>query len=60
MTLAVMNKKITVSQMLKNWGVVWVANLVGSVLLALIVVYSGILDGDAGTKAITISKHKLI
>lgn len=58
MALALMNKKITVSQMLKNWGVVWVANLVGSVLLALIVVYTGILDGDAGTKAMTIAEGK--
>ena len=58
MTLALMNKKITLSQMLKNWGVVWVANLVGSVLLALIVVYTGILDGDAGTKAMAIAEGK--
>ena len=58
MALALMNKKITVSQMLKNWGVVWVANLVGSVLLALIVVYTGILDGDAGTKAMAIAEGK--
>ena len=28
MTLAVMNKKITTGQMLKNWSVVWVSNLV--------------------------------
>ena len=58
MTLAVMNKKITTGQMLKNWSVVWVSNLVGSVLLALIVVYTGVLDGDAGTKAIAIAEGK--
>ena len=58
MTLAVMNKKITLSQMFRNWGVVWVTNLVGSVFLALIVFYGGILDGDAGTKAIAIAESK--
>lgn len=58
MTLAVMNKKITTGQMLKNWSVVWVSNLVGSVLLALIVVYTGVLDGDAGTKAMAIAEGK--
>ena len=58
MTLALMNGKITASQMLKNWGVVWVSNLVGSVLLALLVVYTGILGGDAGTKAIAIAEGK--
>lgn len=58
MTLAVMNKKITLLQMFRNWGTVWVANLVGSVLLALIVFYGGVLDGDAGTKAIAIAESK--
>lgn len=58
MTLAVMNKKITMSQMLKNWVVVWIANLVGSVLLALMVYYGGVLSGDAATKAIGIAESK--
>ncbi len=58
MTLAVMNKKITLSQMFRNWGIVWVSNLIGSVLLALIVFYGGVLDGDAGTKAIAIAESK--
>lgn len=59
MTLAVMNKKITLSQMFRNWGVVWVANLVGSVFLALIVFYGGVLGGDAGIKAIAIAESKV-
>lgn len=58
MTLAVMNKKITLPQMFRNWGIVWVANLVGSVALALIVYYGGVLGGDAGTKAIAIAEGK--
>lgn len=58
MSLAVMNKKITLSQMFRNWSVVWIANLVGSVLLALVVFYGGVLGGDAGTKAIAIAESK--
>ena len=58
MTIALVNKKITLSQMFKNWGVVWIANLVGSILLVLLVFYGGILNGDAATKAIAISESK--
>lgn len=58
MTLAVMNKKITLSQMFRNWSTVWISNFVGSVALALIVYYSGILSGDAAQKAIGIAESK--
>ena len=58
MTLAVMNKKITMSQMFRNWGVVWVANLIGSLLLVFVVYYGGVLGGDAATKAISIAEGK--
>lgn len=59
MTLAVINKKITCKQMLKNWSVVWLSNFIGSVLLALVVYYSGILTGDSATKAISIAQGKV-
>lgn len=58
MTLAVINKKITLSQMFRNWGFVWIANFIGSILLALVVFYGGVLSGDAGTKAIAIAESK--
>lgn len=59
MTLAVMNKRITLNQMLKNWSIVWLANFIGSVLLALAVYYSGILTGDSSAKAISIAQGKV-
>ena len=59
MTLSLMNKKITLSQMFRNWGIVWVANFVGSVILAGIVFYGGVLSGDAGIKAIAIAESKV-
>lgn len=58
MTLSFMEKKITLSQMFRNWGIVWVANLVGSILLVLIVFYGGVLSGDAATKSIAIAEAK--
>ena len=58
MTLSLMEKKITLSQMFRNWGIVWIANLVGSIFLVLIVFYGGILSGDAGTKAMAIAESK--
>lgn len=58
MSLALMTKKITAGQMLKNWCVVWLGNLVGSLALVLIVKYGGVLAGDAATKAIGIAEGK--
>lgn len=58
MTLALMNNKITAGQMVKNWCVVWLGNLVGSLALVLIVYYGGVLGGDAATKAIGIAEGK--
>lgn len=58
MTLSFMEKKITLSQMFRNWGIVWIANLVGSLLLVLIVFYGGVLSGDAATKSIAIAEAK--
>ena len=58
MTLAVMEKKITMGQMFKNWGIVYVTNFIGSVLLVLVVFYGGTLSGDAATKAVAIAEAK--
>jgi formate/nitrite transporter FocA (FNT family) len=33
MLIAVLNKKITLGKMLRNWGVVYIGNLIGSVML---------------------------
>lgn len=59
MTLSLVNKKITLSQMFRNWGVVWVANFIGSLILALIVFYGDVLSGDAGIKSMAIAESKV-
>lgn len=58
MTLAAINKKITVSQLFRNWSLVYISNLIGSVLLALAIFYSGVFTGDASNKAILIAESK--
>lgn len=59
MTLAVIDKKITASQMFRNWTLVYFANFIGSILLALVVFYSGTLSGEAANKAIAIAESKV-
>ena len=58
MTLAFMNKKITLSQLFRNWSLVYVANFIGSIVLAVAIFYSGTFTGDAATKAIAIAESK--
>lgn len=61
MITSVLGKKITVNQMLKVWGVVWIGNLVGSVLFALLLYLShfGGLNGDlVAQNAINVAASK--
>ena len=52
---AVLQQKITMRQMLKNWLFVYLGNFIGSLLVALIVVYSGAFNSvsDAAISAAT-------
>ncbi|MBO3444657.1 formate/nitrite transporter family protein [Clostridium sp. CCUG 7971] len=59
MSLAVMEKKISMGQMFRNWGLVYIANFIGSLFLVLLVFYSSTLTGDAATKAIAITESKV-
>lgn len=56
MLTAVLDKKISVSSMLQNWIIVYLANLAGSILIAWMVSYSGLLETGGGMlKEVTIS-----
>ena len=59
MTLSVFKKEITIGAMLRNWGVVWVANLIGSVLLAWLMSQSGLYGEAMTAKAIGIAEAKI-
>jgi len=56
MVCSVLEKKINVSGMLRNWVIVYIANLVGSIFIAYLVVNSGLLaSGDGALGATTVS-----
>jgi formate/nitrite transporter len=58
LTLALMDKKITAGKMLKNWVIVYIGNLIGSVLLAFILAKSGLFADAAGERAMAIAASK--
>lgn len=58
LTLALMDKKITVGKMLKNWVIVYIGNLIGSVLLAFVLAKSGLFADAAGERAMAIAASK--
>ena len=47
LTLGVLTRKTSLADLASNWVWTWVGNLVGSVLLAFMVVRAGLLDGTA-------------
>lgn len=64
MAAAVLDRKISVGAMLKNWITVYLANFAGSVFIAWIVVASGLLEAGNGmlsdvTVSIAVSKIQL-
>ena len=58
MTLALMKKEITPAGMLKNWGFVYLGNLIGSVLLAFLLAKSGLYSGEAMNRAMAVASSK--
>lgn len=60
MTLGLLDRKITVKQMLKNWGLVYIGNFVGSIVLAWLLRKSGLyISQDMTAKAIEIAEAKM-
>lgn len=60
MTIGAMNGDITWGQLFRNWIVVWIANLVGSIILAwIIAAMSGLTSGAVGGTAINIAYGKV-
>jgi formate/nitrite transporter len=58
MVMAAVDRKISVQKLLRNWGVVYVGNLIGAVSLAILFLFSGVLDSNMGTMAIQLAKAK--
>jgi formate/nitrite transporter len=58
---AAASRRIRVSALLRNWGIVFVGNLVGATATALLVYWSGFFDGASGTigaRALEIAARK--
>ncbi len=51
MVMAAVDRRIRLSALLRNWGIVWLGNLVGAVGLAVAFGLSGLLDGPMGMVA---------
>lgn len=48
MLIGVLDRKITISQMLRNWVIVYIGNFVGSLFFAFLFFYSGLWNGAGG------------
>ncbi len=59
MFLGVLSGKYGIGKMLRNWVVVYIANFIGSIILASMVANSGLMDGAAAEKAIGIATAKV-
>ena len=58
LTLALLDKKITAGKMLKNWVVVYIGNLIGSVLIALVLAKSGLFADAVADRAMAVAAAK--
>ena len=58
MTMAFVDRKITFVALLRNWGVVYLGNLIGAVALAVAFALSGLLDQPFGATAVRIAEAK--
>lgn len=57
--IPLLEKKVSLGGMLKNWAVVYVGNFIGSILLAAMMVYgTGLLTGSVGETAVRIAAGK--
>jgi len=60
--VAYLNKDVTMNQMLKNWVVVYIGNFIGSLLIAYMIIGSGLLTtsgGALGATAIKVASAKV-
>ncbi|WP_085893171.1 formate/nitrite transporter family protein [Roseovarius litorisediminis] len=58
MTMAAVDRRVTVAALLRNWGLVYLGNAVGAVGLALAFGLTGLLDGPMGIMAARIADAK--
>lgn len=59
LTLALFQRKITAGQMIRNWILVYLSNMAGSILLALVLAKSGLYVGAVAERAIAVAAGKV-
>jgi formate transporter len=62
MIIALLDRKISLGALLRNWGIVYVGNFIGSVLVALLVIGSRMYtfaSGDLGKTILTVANNKM-
>ncbi|MCK0143307.1 formate/nitrite transporter family protein [Aliiroseovarius sp. F20344] len=58
MVMAAVDRKITPAQLFRNWGIVYLGNLIGAVGLGIAFGLSGLLDGAVGATAVKLAEAK--
>lgn len=58
MTLGVLDGKCSFSCVLKNWITVYLGNFIGSILVVIMIYYSGLMTGHVAEKAVAIAAAK--
>ncbi|QGX97821.1 formate/nitrite transporter family protein [Roseovarius faecimaris] len=58
MTMAAVDRRITLAALLRNWGLVYVGNALGALGLAVAFALTGLLDGPMGQTAMNIAEGK--
>lgn len=58
--MACVDKKITATKLLRNWGIVYAGNFIGALIIVLLIYMSGHWSfGDVGVKALLIANQKV-
>ena len=59
MTIAAVDRKISLRDLLRNWGLVYLGNLIGAIALVFSFAATGLLDGPMGATATAIADGKI-
>lgn len=57
--MAVVDKKVSLNKLLRNWAIVLLGNLIGSLIMLAMVYWSGLLTGDLAERAIQVANAKI-
>ena len=59
MTIGLLKKEYDMKALLRNWGLVYVGNFVGSIVVAVLIKSTGLFTGPVGDKAMAIASAKV-